>query len=600
MPPIFCRKRRLWCVASGVLLYTALAAVSFYWGFSALLAWISNAVLITAVAWMVLKPDAFGRTNTQPRHHSNTHSAHQKNLIQKLIDVIPEPVYIKDKHGYYIIINKALCRQRGMSADQILGHSVLEHAAGRPDWIAMVQEEERQVLAGTEIFKEESFLSPTGETRHRIVSKGLCLGEDGEPLIVGANFDVTSWRQAEHQLKEMLDAQSRLYEFLQTILDTLPNPLYVKDAQHRYIFINTVQAKTTGLPASSLLTKTANDVWPAPLAKEIHDLEQKMLNGPDGVIYETEHLLPDKHNTLHPTIVRRVVARDTENQRVIIAVNTDISEICAYQNALRQHHDNLKELVQAQTADLITAKDAAERANEAKSLFLANMSHELRTPLHAVLSFARMGKEKHLNSSPEKILHYFNRIIKSGERLLGMLNDLLDLAKLESGHLTIDIKTIDLKLIVKEVLREFEAWSESKNIQLHLTENECANTKGDSNQLAQVVRNLLSNALKFSPENGHIHIDLKPVANTQQTPMLEMRVTDQGPGIPPAEIDLIFDKFFQSSKTRTGAGGTGLGLAICREIIAAHGGSIHAHNTEPCGAAFVVQLPLSPPAHEAV
>ncbi|MBB4014747.1 PAS domain S-box protein [Niveibacterium umoris] len=263
---------------------------------------------------------------------------------------------------------------------------------------------------------------------------------------------------------------------------------------------------------------------------------------------------------------------------------------------LAQHRDRLAELVRDQTADLIAAKEVAEAASEAKGMFLANMSHELRTPLHAVISFARLGETKVGRAAEDRLREYFQRISSSGERLLALLNDLLDLAKLEAGRMQIDTRACDLAELVGDALQEFEAWFAAKRLQVGLdVEVRPARAWADPVRFGQVLRNLLSNATKFTAEGHAITLTVAAAhlhgSGGAEVAAIEVRVSDQGVGIPEDELETVFDKFVQSSKTHTGAGGTGLGLAICREIIAAHGGVIFARNNPAGGACFVVRLP---------
>ncbi len=238
------------------------------------------------------------------------------------------------------------------------------------------------------------------------------------------------------------------------------------------------------------------------------------------------------------------------------------------------------------------AKDLAEAANMAKSEFLANMSHELRTPMHAVLSFAELGERRATDVAPDKLAHYFGRIRQSGQRLLQILNDLLDLSKLEAGKMTYDMQPLELPPIVREVASEFIPLARDRGLRIHITlVDDLPRVKGDSLRLIQVLRNLVSNAVKFSPEGGNVTLSA-----WQEGGCIQLAVDDEGVGVPPDELATIFDKFIQSSKTKTGAGGTGLGLAISREIIEAHGGGIRAENRPDGGARFVVSLLIANPA----
>jgi len=239
------------------------------------------------------------------------------------------------------------------------------------------------------------------------------------------------------------------------------------------------------------------------------------------------------------------------------------------------------------TEQLSRAKRAAEVANQAKSEFLANMSHEIRTPLHGILSFARFGKDKALTAEPEKLLDYFEKIDASGQRLLVLLSDILDLAKMESGSLRYEFKPADLRTVLRSVQNELYSLFADRNITIEYAEPGAElRLTMDENRMAQVIRNLLSNAAKFSRDGGTISIDVN-----EDDEGVHVSIRDHGMGIPEEELETVFDKFVQSSKTCSGAGGTGLGLAICREIVEAHEGSIWCENHLEGGALFHVVLP---------
>jgi len=277
---------------------------------------------------------------------------------------------------------------------------------------------------------------------------------------------------------------------------------------------------------------------------------------------------------------------------------SDIQEAKLAEDELRRHRDDLAGLVAERTASAESARAEAERARElaeaanySKSEFLANMSHELRTPMHAILSFASFGVEKAPGAERDKLMRYFANIQKSGNRLLMLLNDLLDLAKLEAGKMEMRLERADPAALMREAVAEAEALAGQQGVRLELhAPGTALRAPLDAARILQVLRNLLSNAIKFSPAGARVVLELRAGAGEAG---IEMSVCDEGVGIPDGELEVVFDKFVQSSKTKTGAGGTGLGLAICREIAQAHGGTIRAANNPAPrrGATFSLRLP---------
>jgi PAS domain S-box-containing protein len=237
---------------------------------------------------------------------------------------------------------------------------------------------------------------------------------------------------------------------------------------------------------------------------------------------------------------------------------------------------------------LAAACREAEAANEAKNAFLANMSHELRTPLHGILSFAAFGLKRVDTASAKELREYFELIQQSGETLLNLVSDLLDLSRLETGRMEIRRECVDLRAIVPRAVNEFRSMASDRRLDIEYVESEGnMSLSADQTRIAQVIRNLLGNAIQFSPDGGRIEI-----AVARRDSFVVVTVRDHGIGIPKQELEAVFDKFIQSSKTRSGAGGTGLGLAICREIVAAHGGRIWAEAPDDGGARLVVELPV--------
>ena len=240
------------------------------------------------------------------------------------------------------------------------------------------------------------------------------------------------------------------------------------------------------------------------------------------------------------------------------------------------------------------AKELAEENSRAKTEFLANMSHELRTPMHAILGFAEVGEARTGSATPDKLRQYFSRIHSSGKRLLSLLNDLLDLSKMEAGKMDYQLLPCDVIQLTRDAVDELRGMAQKQHLSLQLAtpDNEPLSAQLDAMRYGQIVRNLLGNAIKFSPASGQIDISISTYPPEPQLICLSIR--DYGPGIPENEREQVFNSFIQGSLTKTGAGGTGLGLAICREIVHAHQGRIDIMPLDGPGALFRVLLPRQP------
>jgi signal transduction histidine kinase len=242
--------------------------------------------------------------------------------------------------------------------------------------------------------------------------------------------------------------------------------------------------------------------------------------------------------------------------------------------------------------ELAKAKEQAVHANQAKTSLLMNMSHEFRTPMHAILNYAAMGLKKLESQDTAKLAKYLGNINIAGIRLLCMLNALLDLAKLESGKVDLHLSNGDLAHIIRQSQAEIDSLFEAKQLRLDL-EVRAASTAAcfDQPRMIQVFVNLFSNAVRVSPPQTTVKAGIEDGTLEGQRPALHCWIGDEGPGIPESELEAIFDKFAQSSRTANGAGGSGLGLAICREIVLLHQGKIWAANGSSGGAVFHIVLP---------
>lgn len=323
----------------------------------------------------------------------------------------------------------------------------------------------------------------------------------------------------------------------------------------------------------------------------------------DKTPYDVELRVRNQDGDWNWVRIRGEAVRDANNRVTRMAGSiSDITELRRAQSELIEHRNHLQELVAQRTARLDQALTDAQAATQAKSEFLANMSHELRTPMHAILSFSELGKRRTDGASDEKINQFFSRIAQSADRLLHLIDDLLDLSKLEAGRMVLNYRQTSLPLLIQVAHSQLESLIQQRGLSLEFVS--CAEAEQisvDPKRIEQVIHNLLSNAIKFSPIGGSIRISLSDgqLPRGRRTedkgflPAITIRVADSGPGIPPDELESVFDKFIQSSSTKTGAGGTGLGLAICQEIVSRHHGTISAANNINGGACFIVTLPTN-------
>ena len=315
--------------------------------------------------------------------------------------------------------------------------------------------------------------------------------------------------------------------------------------------------------------------------------------------------------------VARIVSRDKnysvrgtpaqgrgELTTLVDAFNEMLAQIQQSEQALRTAHDQLEERVQERTAELldakkeveafslsvVRAKEEVERASKFKDQFLSTMSHELRTPLNAVLGFSDLLTEERYGPLNDRQRRYVNHIHTGGKHLLSLINDILDLSKIEAGRLQLAIETVRVSTSFAEVIDTMRPLADKKSQSLVTNASPDVNVRADSTRFKQVLMNLIGNAIKFTPEGGKIEIGWQPLGE-----VVRVEVRDSGPGIPPEEQQRIFEAFHRSAQSEKTVEGTGLGLAITRRLVELHGGHLDLESQLGSGSCFYFTLPSVAP-----
>ena len=366
------------------------------------------------------------------------------------------------------------------------------------------------------------------------------------------------------------------HAFTDRLFQVSPIPMVVKDANGRFLRVNQAWSDFTGLAPERLVGNNMGRVYPVQLAAPHEVQEQMAIASGQAVAYEEQML--DSAGLPRDVMIRLMPYTDVEGQIAgVIGCLMDVTEF--REAALRT----------------LEAKEAAERASAAKGEFLANISHELRTPLQSILGFSELGTQR--SRADPRLQGMFSDIHAAGQRMLSLVNNLLDLTRLESTVGEIRLTTLNIVPPLRSVVAELRHLATTRSLRLVGPQHAGADgplwARADDFRLQQVLRNVLANAIRFAPAGSEVKVDWGRSGDED----LWLTVRDHGPGIPADELESIFEAFVQSSRTTDGSGGTGLGLAICRKIMAAHHGQISARNHPDGGAVFEIHLPAGlPPA----
>ena len=518
-------------------------------------------------------------------------------FVRRVMDTMDNPLIVLDRFGRIAQVNTAASQAFGCSEGALVGQpgdvllssrdcQTLANGAATDSGLVLFQAIASQGHLAVELALDGSAGPNNGVERAFLVHGAALYDGSGKMdgvVIVASN--VTRLREREIELRE---SEQRFRDYSSVASDWF----WATDASLRFAV---VEQERENPVLGYLVDRRPHDFPPQDARQHVRwlahlaDLDARRIFRD----YEVAMQLPSGECWL--AVSGTPVFDRDGNFNGYRGTARDITGRKALEEEVRRHRDHLTELVAEQTADLIRAKEVAEHANRMKSEFLSNVSHELRTPLHAILSFSQLGQKRTDGGDEDvRVGQYFERIRLSGQRLTRLVDDLLNLARLESGQTTLDIKPVNVDEVLADIVATLDALLASRRQHVVCTNRMTMRTaRIDGDRFAQVLHNLIGNASKFSAEGGRIAVTLEDAQLDTGGEAFRLVVGDNGPGIPEGELDDIFGKFVQSSRTKTGAGGTGLGLAICREIVHAHGGRIVARNRAEGGAEVEVLMPLS-------
>lgn len=396
-----------------------------------------------------------------------------------------------------------------------------------------------------------------------------------------------TWRISAHfgrPVRQLVDTLEHERAHLHTLVSTNPDLIWLKDADGVYLACNRAFERFFGACDAEVVGKTDYDFVPKELADFFRQKDMEaMTAGKPSVNEEWITFADDGHRALLETTKVPMLAADGKLIGVL-GIGHDITEQRAIQEELARHRDHLEAQVETRTNELAAARDAAETANIAKSTFLANMSHEIRTPLNAITGMTHILRRSGLTTQQTDKL---DKIENAGNHLLNIINDVLDLSKIEAGKFALEDAPVHIEAMLGNVASMLGQKARDKGLQFNIETAALSHQlRGDSTRLQQALLNYAANALKFT-ERGQITLRVTQDAETDETATLRFEVEDTGIGIAPEPLPKLFTAFEQADNSTTRKyGGTGLGLAITKKIAEVMGGTAGVTSTPGQGSTF--------------
>jgi PAS domain S-box-containing protein len=508
--------------------------------------------------------------------------------LRAIFDVANAGLSITDRNGRYVMANERWAATLGYSQEEIL--ALTYEDVTHPDDLEVARENFRRLIEGNldRYRLEKRYTRKDGAVIWADLSVSSIKDSDSRVThVVGMLVDITSRKQAEaelerHRLHLEELVQQRTGELLATearamrILESAADGLYGVDSESRITFINPAACRMLGCTVEQAMGRSAHELFhhshpdgsPYPAAECL--ARQAWRAGRESRIDDETYWHADGH-AVPVTLASRPII---ENEKIVGAVVSVVD--VSHQRAAAQAREQ--------------ALVAAENLARARSEFLANMSHEIRTPMNGVLGFAQIGQRNH--KDPEKARNAFEKILTSGNQLLGVVNEILDFSKIDAGKLQVDAGEMVLGDVLGHALELVADRARAKGLDLKLEKAPglppaCV---GDALRLGQVLLNLLTNAVKFTEAGG------VTLSASRQGDQLVFGVSDTGIGMTAEQLGYVFNPFQQADGSTTRKfGGTGLGLAICKRLIELMKGEIRVESNPGVGSLFEVRLPYVQP-----
>jgi PAS domain S-box-containing protein len=376
--------------------------------------------------------------------------------------------------------------------------------------------------------------------------------------------------------KEAEAAAKKTAARLEAIMRNAPLVIHIKGLDRRYLMANPAAETLFGVPASGIVGRTAEAFFSPEVCRATERDDARVAETGDVVVSERDQ--PTHHRYRWSLSVKFPLFDEQGRVNAIGTFEYDLSDRKRAEEALRRSE-----------AELRASKEQAEAASRAKTSFLANMSHELRTPLNGILGYAELILAGYAGPVDERTRGYLSSIHESGRHLLSLINEILDMARIEAGRLKLDEGEVEIGEAVAESVTAVEPQAQARTLDLRVAvEPGLPAVRGDGRMLKQILLNLLANAIKFTEPGGRVEV----TAERGPGGGLSLAVADSGCGIEPEQLAHIFEPFQRgAADVRRKNAGTGLGLAISRRLAELHGGTLEVASEVGKGSRFTLRLP---------